>query len=188
MPTSLHSVLKNAFALLTEGAAEPGSVWHTPTLATTGIDGRPQLRSVILRRWSEQERCLDIHTDTRSAKYAQLCGQPFAALQGWDAGRRIQLRIGGKVGLHVADGIAQTAWSALRPASRATYAVLPGPGTVLADPCKVADADESSAFAVFCVVRLRCETLEWLHLEQGSHRRALFSWANGAETPMWLSP
>lgn len=188
MPQSLESLLETAFALLKEGAERPNAPFHTPTLATTGPDGGPRLRTVVLRAWDRTNRRLEIHTDTRSGKHSELLQAPVAALHGWDPAARIQLRIRGTVRLHVADAVCRTAWDRLRPASRATYAVMPGPGTLINHPQNTAQTDESAGFPVFCVIHLTCHELEWLHLEQGSYARARFCWDNGTLTPMWLVP
>jgi hypothetical protein len=44
------------------------------------------------------------------------------------------------------------------------------------------------ATRIFCVIRLHVHALDWLHLAQGSHRRAGFTWDNGAITATWLAP
>jgi hypothetical protein len=185
---SLADILTEALSLLEEGAGDPASVWHTPTLATTGVDGTARLRTIVLRGWNSPARCAEIHTDLRSAKCAELRRAPQAGLHGWDATRRIQLRLAGRVRLHAGDAIAEQAWAGLRPASRSTYRVLPGPGAGLADPDGIAQTTEAEGFAAFCVLHLTCDTLEWLQLRQGSHRRALFRWAGEDCTPMWLVP
>jgi len=188
MTPTLADALATAFACLAEGAADPGSVWHTPTLANTDSAGFASQRSVVLRGWDAAARRLEIHTDTRSAKYAALCRRPEVSLHGWDHARRVQLRLRGQVRLHVGDATAEAAWAGLRPATRATYRVLPGPGAELQHAHDTGQADEQSAFAVFCVIRMTVQELEWLHLEQGSHARARFCWDNDGLVSMWLVP
>jgi hypothetical protein len=48
--------------------------------------------------------------------------------------------------------------------------------------------DEAAARAVFCVLHLTFDRLDWLLLKQGSHRRALFTWAQASTQAMWLVP
>lgn len=188
MPASLTDILKNAVALLVEGAADPASPFHTPTLANIGADGTPAVRTVVLRGFENATRWLEMHTDTRSAKFKDFSKNSAAAMHVWDAGRRVQLRVGGHVHLHVGDQVAKAAWTRLRAPSRATYSVEPGPGTPIAAPHDTHVTGEESAFSVFCVMRMRVDSLEWLHLEHGSHARARFRWDNGTFTPMWLVP
>jgi hypothetical protein len=188
MPTSLDAVLQRALGLLAEGVEDAASPFRTPTLAGVDADGCPDLRSVVLRGFDAAGRCLEIHTDTRSAKVASFARQPAAALHVWDATRRVQIRLRGAVRLHVVDSVAEAAWARLRASSRATYCVEPGPGTVIKSPHDTHACDEHAAFSVFCVIHLRFDALEWLHLEHGCHERALFSWDNGILAPTWLVP
>ncbi len=188
VPESLDDVLAQALAYLAHGASDPGSRWRRLSLATTGTDLRPQARTVVLRAFDTRQRLLDVHTDARSAKAAELRRAPFASLHGWDEALRVQLRASGPVSLHVQDEVAGDSWARLRPESRATYGVMPGPGTVIADPDAIAASGDTAAYRVFCVIRLRIEVLEWLHLAQSSHRRARFCWHGSNLTTMWLVP
>jgi pyridoxine/pyridoxamine 5'-phosphate oxidase len=188
MPASLSATLDTAFALLAEGVADPASPFRTPTLASIGANGEPALRSVVLRGADQATRCLEIHTDTRSAKFAELSVNPRAALHIWDAARRIQLRLYGTVALHVTDCVAEAAWSSLPPPRRSTYCVAPGPGSAIASPHATHAMSEEAAFSVFCVLHFAFAELEWLHLEHGCHNRARFRWHNGQVTPTWLVP
>jgi len=178
-----------AVCLLAEGAAGPRSAWRNLTLATITAEGWPSLRTLVLRRFDPQSRLAELHTDTRSAKHAELSANPRAAVHGWDAQGRIQLRLAGTVTLHAGDTVAQRAWESLRPASQATYRVMPGPGRVMSTPdAQGHDRAEADAFAAFCVIRLHYHMLEWLHLGHSSHRRARFAWFGNTCEATWLSP
>ena len=184
----LDDVLAESATLLAEGETDPASPWRSPTLTTLGLDGMPQARTVVLRRFDLAGRLLEAHTDSRSAKYRELQIHPAASLHGWDAGRSVQLRLTGSVTLHMADGIADNAWALLRPRTRDTYAVTPGPGTALNTPDETGQASEQAARAVFCVVRLTFDKLEYLNLAEGGHRRARFAWTGAERTDSWLVP
>ena len=185
---ALDEVLAAAFAHLDEGASDPASVWHTPSLGNVDASGLASQRIIVLRAWNPATRTLEIHTDTRSAKVEAFRQRPNASLHGWDAARRVQLRLRGDVKLHVGDAVAQAAWDILRPATRATYGVQPGPGTPLTHAHDTSQAEEKAGFAVFCVIRMPVQELEWLQLEQGSQARARFRWDNGVCRSMWLVP
>ena len=172
---------------LRAGAEDPGSAWRNLALGTVGLDGTPQVRTVVLRRFSNL--ALDVHTDVRSAKHAELRANPMATLHGWDSASRIQLRACGPASLHVGDAVAAESWAELRAATRATYRVKPGPGTPLTDSGNpTPDASEPEAQKVFCVVRLAIRTVDWLHLAEGGHRRARFTWTGDSPTATWLVP
>ena len=169
----------------TQGATDPGSPWRNLALGTVGLDGTPQIRTVVLRRFAGL--VLDVHTDTRSAKYLELRANQAATLHGWDAASAIQLRACGQARLHVDDTVASEAWATLRPQTRATYRVQPGPGTPLAAADAVLpDATDAQARAVFCVIRLEVRALDWLHLAKDGNRRARFHWVDGAAQAEWV--
>ena len=188
MSETLDAILAGCEALLEEGAADPGSAWRNPTLVTTADASVPQARTVVLRRFDARQRLVETHTDTRSGKYAELLARPEAGLHVWDGVRQVQLRLTGRVTLHTGDGVADDAWAALRPQSRATYRVQPGPGTVLDAPASLSQGSEAEARAVFCVVGLRYNRLEYLSLARENHRRARFTWSADALAAEWLTP
>jgi len=188
MPASLSAILETAFTLLSEGVADPASPFRTPTLASIGIDGTPALRTIVLRAFDPACRRLAIHTDIRSAKFAELSAIPRAALHGWDAPRRVQIRVRGSAALHVGNDAALAAWARLSPASKGTYCVTPGPGIAIAKPHDTHAVDETVGFSVFCLIFLVFDELEWLQLEHGGHNRAKFCWDDGVLAPRWLVP
>ena len=188
MSDTLDGVRHAAEALLAEGSADPGSVWRSPALVTIGAAAMPQARTVVLRRFDAARRVVETHTDTRSAKYRELTSHPLASLHGWDAVRQVQLRLTGRTALHVSGSIADAAWAALKPRSRATYAVQPGPGSICASPEDVSQVSEAEGRAVFCAVVLTYDTLEYLHFGKDGHERALFTWQGGALASEWLVP
>jgi pyridoxamine 5'-phosphate oxidase len=86
----LHS---EVWLRLTRGVHDRHAPARHPTLATVSPDGRPQARTVVLRAADKAAGTLDIHTDLRSAKVADLRATPFAALHVWDAAAHLQLRL-----------------------------------------------------------------------------------------------
>jgi hypothetical protein len=54
------------------------------------------------------------------------------------------------------------------------------------------DPDESASRAVFALLRIYIERLEWLRLPVsrggGAHRRAVFRWVDGVFAADWLVP
>ena len=68
--------------------------FHTPTVATIGIDDVPHLRTVVLRGCDVEQQRLRFHTDKRSAKVLEISAKPKAAIHCYDASLKIQLRLG----------------------------------------------------------------------------------------------
>ncbi len=181
---ALAAMLGQAWALLEEGAADPGSAWRVLALANVTEAGGPGVRSVVLRGVSREERVAVVHTDVRSPKVAAFACDPRAALLGWDSGQRVQVRLDGVIEMA---GAAETrgAWAALGEGSRATYAGVLPPGTPMAVSDAVAREPDPG---VFCVLRLHVEAIEVLSLAHGKHRRARFAWLSGALAATWLAP
>jgi hypothetical protein len=186
-PETLTAVRTEAFRLLARGVADRRSAFHTPTLATIGPDGAPQLRTLVLRGFDAAIRTLRLHTDRRSAKWAALAAESRAALHVYDAGAQIQLRLSGRARLHAEDDTADAAWAASRAGSRSCYAVEPGPGMPVPAP-PPAPAGEANGRGHFGLIHLAFDRMEWLHLRRSGHRRALFAWGPEGLHETWLVP
>ncbi|NKE47909.1 pyridoxamine 5'-phosphate oxidase [Roseomonas frigidaquae] len=189
---SLDATLAEAFRLIAHGVADRRHPFHTPTLATLAADGAPAARTVVLRGFDAAARQLRIHTDQRAAKVAELAAEPRASLHLYDPGAAVQLRLAGVATLHGTDPVADAAWAASRDFSRMCYAIEPAPGTPCAAP-PPAPLDAEAGRPNFCVILLRIDRLEWLHLAAGGHRRARFAWPEpgslpGAPEAGWLVP
>ena len=184
----LAEVLAEAGRLLARGVADRRSPFHTPTLATIAADGTPSLRTLVLRGFDAAARHIRLHTDQRAGKWAELRADPRAALHVYDPGEQVQLRLAGRATLHRADSLATTAWEGSRPASRACYAIEPGPGTPAPSP-PAAPAQDDSGWPHFGVIGFAYHRLEWLWLYNAGHRRARFDWPEeGAPNATWLVP
>nr|WP_242481969.1 pyridoxamine 5'-phosphate oxidase family protein [Paracraurococcus ruber] len=184
---ALPELRAEAFRLLSRGVADRRSAFHTPTLATIGPDGAPQLRTLVLRGFDPAARALRLHTDRRSAKWSSLAGDARAALHVYDPGAQIQLRLSGTASRHAEDEVADAAWFASQPGSRLCYSVSPGPGTPVPAPPAAPRADAGGR-AHFGVLRLVFDRLEFLHLHHAGHRRARFAWGTDWVEETWLVP
>jgi pyridoxamine 5'-phosphate oxidase len=188
MEPTLADVLDAAWTLLVRGAGDRKSPVHTPVVASVGADGAPQARVMVLRKADRAAGLLRFHTDVRSAKVASLDGGRVAVLA-YHPGQAVQLRVSG-----IAEVVAQGAevdaiWAASTPFARRCYMVDAGPGTVLAGPgsglpvavegCKPDEDELVPARANFAIVRVRVTGIDWLHLAQTGHRRAVFAAADG---------
>jgi hypothetical protein len=188
----LPQTLRACWTLLERGAADRRSAFHTLAAATTGLDGRPRVRTVVSRRVDPPARAVRFHADSRSAKVAELRADPRLALLGYDPGAKIQLRLEGTATLHTEGPVADEAWAGSPPASRICYGTAPAPGEPVAQgggfalpasPDEVAAGREN-----FCAVLVTVERLEFLYLALEGHRRARFSWDRQRAEAEWLVP
>ena len=197
-PRTLAEIERHCFALLARGVRDRRSALHLAVLASAGDDGFPAARTVVLRAVDTAARTLRVHTDRRSAKFAELTADPRAALLFYEPRARLQVRFRALATLHAGDDVARGIWQGVAATSRRCYLGL-APGSVSAGPVsglppeletRGPTPEESAPGAAnFCAVTLRLLTLDWLHLAAGGHRRARFDWTDpAAPAATWLAP
>lgn len=197
-PRSLEEIERHCFALLARGVRDRHSALHIATLASSGRDGFPAARSVVLRAVDAGGRTLRFHTDRRSSKWAELEADPRVTILFYEPRARLQFRFRAIAALHHDDDAARAVWAGIAAGSRRIYLGLP-PGTASATPVsglpqeletRHPTAEESApGLANFAMIRARLLGLDWLHLAAGGHRRARFTWAEGEpQIATWLAP
>jgi pyridoxamine 5'-phosphate oxidase len=113
--------------------------------------------------------------------------KPRVCVLGYDASKKIQLRMDGHVSLHTDDAVAEKAWRGSRPESRAAYGVKIAPGSAVDTPSSAPQSNDDGR-ENFAVALVHVESLEWIYLNAEGNRRAIFSWANGVLKSNWLQP
>lgn len=186
---TLDEVRADAFHRLAGGAANRRSAFRAPALATVDGQGRPGVRTTVLRGFDPAARLLTFHSDVRTAKIEEIRAEPHVMLHTWDRRGQIQIRVWGRAYPRLGEA-ARAEWGRLHPGSRATYATAPTPGTPIDDP---ASADRqrlpgSEAFLNFAVIEVVMDSLDWLHLARSGNRRARFTWLGREEAASWLVP
>jgi len=175
-----------------EGAAgDPTAPWCIPSLATLTPDGGPAVRMVVLRAVDHKTGTLRIYTDIRSGKIAGLDRDPSVALCFWDPGVGQQLRISGQATVAQDGDAVDGIWRDLSVGTRFPY-IGPSPGTPIPapPPGRRLSLEESEAGrGVFAVITVRWTNWDWLSIEPGRHRRARFTFQDGAMLERtWLAP
>jgi pyridoxamine 5'-phosphate oxidase len=183
----LGETIAEAWRVVGRGVVDRKSAFHTPCVATTGLDGAPRVRTVVLRGADRAARALRFHTDQRSAKFAELTRDPRVGIMGYDAGRKIQVRLTGIAHLHAGDDIAAAAWAKSRSMSLMCYRQVEFPGVALENPNSLA-TPSAEGYENFVVVAVVVQELEWLYLAHEGHRRARCTWSEAGETGCWLAP
>lgn len=183
----------HAWRQLARGVRDRRSPFHTPTVATIGLDGRPRLRTVVLRGVDATGGRVRFHTDARADKVAELAADPRIALHAYDPSGKFQVRLEGRAVLHDTDRVGEEAWLASRVQSRACYATMPAPGSTIELPDAFAlprdEAEIAAGRPNFVAVEIVVETLETLYLLHDGHRRARFRLGDGQGTEAtWLVP
>jgi len=187
----LDASLAEVWRLLAEGVERGRSGFHCVTLGTL-TEGRPRLRTVVLRAAEGGPGILRFHCDRRSDKASELAANPACALTAYDTETKIQIRIEGEASLHTDDVVAEAAWAASRAMSRVCYAAEPGPGTVLPTGDAYTLPDEATAATTgrpsFCAVQVEARRLDFLYLDRRGHRRAAWRRGEGGWSGAWLAP
>lgn len=178
-------------AELVAAAASARHPLHLLTVATVDAAGAPHARTVVLRGFDALQREVRFHTDIRSPKAEQIGVDGRVALHWYDSAHRLQIRIAATATIHHGDPVAQAAWKASQPMSRACYTTGESPGTLLetvppAPPPPAADDDRGlTAFAVICC---RFETVELLSLHASGHERIRLRLTGTGPTREILAP
>jgi pyridoxamine 5'-phosphate oxidase len=154
-----------------EGGA-PRARWLQ--LATVAADGTPRVRTLVFRGWAGPAT-LDLLTDGRSAKPAELAQQPAVEICWLLPRARAQFRLRGERQAlpPVLDQLErQRHWQALTPAGRALWG-WPAPGEAF-DPAApfAAELPEGAPLPEhFLLVRITVAEVELLELTGHPHRR-----------------
>jgi len=159
--------------------------WRTPVLATVDADGRPNARTVVLRKASAADGgMIEIYTDRRSPKVSELMAQPRACLVFWSARLSWQLRVAVGVTVQTEGLYIDSLWQNVRHTRAAgDYLGLLPPGQALPEEPIASDvstddsSDDPSSTAAdrtvqFAVLTARVTEIDWLELGRGQHRRA----------------
>jgi pyridoxamine 5'-phosphate oxidase len=156
------------------------------TLATSGIDGFPEARTIVLRGFDPVDRYFEFHCDRRSPKVEQIRREPRVSLVFHDHQAHWQLRVPADATVHHRDEVCERAWRDSPPTTRGNYACSVASGSEVPDgfvwvPPADLPVDSPEAFANFVVVRCRFEMLDLYTLKPTAHERGIFRWGeNGA--------
>lgn len=188
---NLEDVDISAWSSLETAAKDTHSGFRFLTLCSVDAAGRPQARTVVLRRAEATERLLEIHTDIRSPKWLELSRNPFATILGFCPSTRIQLRLFGTTRLHPAGSeLAEKAWSELPAWTRSTYEGGPPGDEPFRNPVSVEAREEENGKAFFGVITFRAESLDWFKLLHANNQRAVFQYdqLGTLEGSQWVNP
>jgi pyridoxamine 5'-phosphate oxidase len=198
-PTNeLSAVLTQAWRLLERGAWDPHAGMRTLVLATCGLDGLPNARTVLLWRAVRERHALYFNTDVRSPKHAELKRTPRALLVLFDEAAETQLRISVDTRIHYDAPITREGWAELPREMRRLFMTQAPPGHVAPGPTPglppalqrdiPPPAADAEGYRNFVVVEAIARQLDWLHFSRAGHRRAAFTWDGAAPRGAWLYP
>ncbi|WP_108484018.1 pyridoxamine 5'-phosphate oxidase family protein [Oceaniglobus ichthyenteri] len=179
--TSLSGTLNHVWEELARVKHDRDAPCRLATLATNGP--WPEARMVVLRDADERRRCVDIYSDTRAAKVAQLRADPRATLLFWLPEAGFQIRLRGRFSVLTVDE-AEPQWQRLGDGGRRAYGGQPAPATPIESPEQHRTTSSRDNFAV---LRGAVKEIETLHLG-AVHRRARFTLGEDGFRPEWIAP
>ena len=154
--------------------------WRTPVLASTGLDGFPQARTVVLRSAERAQAKLTFFTDSRSPKMAELQTQARASLVFWSKRLGWQLRVSVLATVITEGPAVEAAWQRVSQSPAAgDYLSAAPPGA----PCAPEEVGVCPQHNL-CIVSAQVLSMDWLALAKEGHRRARVS----ADSVAWCVP
>jgi pyridoxamine 5'-phosphate oxidase len=191
-------ILTEAWALLQAGVGSRHSPAHHPVVATVNAVGQPDQRVMILRAADRDAATLRFHTDARSPKAAHIANSaPVHALV-YDPAAKLQLRLSGTARVETASTAAETAWRASTTFARRCYMATVAPGTVSAEATsglphwiegeQPSEEQVTPARPNFAILLACIDRIDWLHLANSGHRRAVLTRNGTRWSGEWVVP
>lgn len=164
------------------------SPWRTPVLATVSPEGVPEARTLVLRSVDSFSRRLELHCDSRSAKFRAIAATPRVELCFRDSQAALQVRAAGLAHVITDSPVRESAWARVPDASRRNYRSESAPG----EPLPSAGARLlPDGFVHFAILQVEVERLEWLWLgnaDSRPHERGRASWDGARWNAGLLTP
>ena len=138
------------------------------TLATISSDGRPHLRTVVLRNFNPKDISFTIYTDSRSQKLQELEQDKRAQLLFYDPKRMLQII----VSVVLLENINEDKiYNDIPEHSKKDYSSIITPGSEINSPDELR-FNFSRGF--FSKLIFKAETIEYLRLKKPNHLRVFF--------------
>ena len=170
--------------MLENAADDRKSPMHTPVLASTGSNGAPRQRVMVLRAADRACGLLRFHTDSRAPKTDDFAASPAASVLAYDAQQKVQLRLTGTAHVEQDSVLAQKAWDASELYSRRCYMIESPPGTLIDRPYsglpehvvgkKPSPAETEKVRGNFAIIRFDVTQIDWLYLHHEGNIAAQF--------------
>ena len=184
-------------SLMSEALKYSAHPYRTFSLATVD-DRMPNLRTVVLRDFSLDNRFLDCHSDLRSPKVDELKkNKKFSALF-YSSEKKIQLRFKGTVEIFHKNSITKQRWDIVTPSSKRCYMGPFSPSESLKEyhaniPHEVkfkdpSDQESSDGYNNFVIIRCHFHEIDFLKLKYSGHQRCKFIFNEENIKVNWIAP
>jgi pyridoxamine 5'-phosphate oxidase len=175
VPLTAEVVLERIWQELIRCTVDKHHEWRSPVLATIGLDGAPQARTVILRQVSKATQTIIIFTDRRTPKVAELEARPSGMLTFWSKRLGWQCRIALSFKIHTAGPEVDAAWERMSQSPAAKdYLALMAPGSLVSRRDAVEVTSSNKTAHHLALLSGQILSIDWLELGQSAHRRIRF--------------
>ncbi|MEK6155135.1 pyridoxamine 5'-phosphate oxidase family protein [Flavobacteriaceae bacterium 3-367] len=156
---------------LEHGATKKGHPFRYFTLGTVGLDRLARLRTVVLRKITE-DLVLTFYTDKRSKKVTHIKENNKVSLLFYHPEKLLQLKIEGIASLNLDDASKKRIWDRMEASSKKGYTTVAAPGSEIEGPEAIEYLEDRDYFGMITVHPFK---IEYLKLEHPSHLRVRFS-------------
>lgn len=177
---TLSGTLDQTWRTLVDGVTDPDAPARYISLATIGLDGYPQTRTLVLRGANRDLAAIELYTDAATTKIAELRENLKASVLVWDRDL-FQIRL--SVDTQILQGPAEI-WASFRGSAPQNYGGTPTPGMPMeAAEDYITGSDQSR----FMVLKCAIQAIDTVYLGPDLHRRARFKRADGFKGT-WIAP
>ena len=171
METSARAFIETALATLRRSIRDHEGDLRNVQLATVAPDGRPNLRTLVLR--GLEHGMAEMHTDARAGKARDILHANAVALLAWSAADHLQIRLSGTASLHRDDDVAASRWDRLSSNARKPYGLRADPASPIPDPADQPHLPPDEQRRQFTVILVALESVDVLRLDRdGGQTRA----------------
>ncbi len=179
-----HTFFQELKQELQNGTSKKGHPFRYCTLGTVGLGATARLRTIVLRRVSEDLK-LVFYTDRRSKKIGHIKENNTVSLLFYHPKKLLQLKVECRAKLISDPEELKKYWSGVQPASRKDYTTTSAPGSPISNPDNIEYLEEKNYFTIVEIEPLK---IEYLKLKRPNHLRVLFSKENGEWNGAFLVP
>ncbi|MGB5821159.1 MAG: pyridoxamine 5'-phosphate oxidase family protein [Saonia sp.] len=156
---------------LRKGATEKTHPFRYFTLGTVGLDRAARLRTVVLRKITD-DRTILFYTDKRSKKIIHIMENNKVSLLFYHPKKLLQLKVDGLAQVVADETRLKEYRSSIHPNSRKDYTTTIAPGSPIDHPDAVEYLKDKDHFSV---VEVKPFKIEYLKLKRPNHLRVRFS-------------
>jgi hypothetical protein len=195
--SSLDEVLKSSWRDLHNSVKNSRHPFYRPAL-TTVVSNKPEVRTVILRGFSEEDRTLISYCDARTPKVSHIRNNPNVSWLFYHPKKWLQLRLCGTATVHTNNETSESQWKKVSQTNKFNYCSEMPPGSPTNKPTSgLPDfvrnkasklLDHQQAYNNFAVIVCRFDEMDWLLLKLTGHIRAKFYWKDNHINASWIIP